>query len=267
MASSNSSLFNLQAIYEVLSYGNPLTLSGDAFLNHRIISSYKQNISTTTLDDLSEISTTTVIPYPNGIQLAVSSSSTSDALSGSGARKVHLLYLDSNFDEVEEEIILNGTTKVNTVATDIRRIQSFYVSNLGTVNGTALGTISVTNTAGTLTYDVIAAGGNQSLTSHFTIPNGYTGFITNWKASSTKQAISLRLRATVEKHSKILLPGIFLFQDALALNNSAQSSVFKVPLLCPERTDIKISAISSAGSADASASYEILLIKNNGIVP
>lgn len=226
-----------------------------------VVSSFKQSISTTVLDDISLIPSTTVIPYPNGIQLAVVSNNVNDTVLGTGIRQVDIHYLDSNYIEQAELVNLNGTTPVNTIATNITRILDFHTQLVGST-GAAVGNISLTNLAGTVIYDYLQAGGNQSLTAHYTIPDGRIGYITGWQATSTKQPISLRLRATRAKHEYMLLPGVFIFHDIVNLNNSTSGQiVFSTPIKCPSRTDIKLSAIGTgAAGSECSASFSILLV-------
>lgn len=226
-----------------------------------VVTSFKQSVSTAVLDDISLIPNTTVIPYPNGIQLSVSSSDANDTALGIGVRQIDIHYLDANYLEQSEFVTLNGTTPVNTVATNITRILDFHTQLVGS-SGVAIGNMSLTNLAGTVTYDYLQAGGNQSLTAHFTIADNKIGYITGWQASSTKQAVSIRLRATRSKYELNLLPGIFMFQDVLNLNNTTSGFIpFDPPLKCLSRTDIKLSAIGTgAAGSDCSASFGILLV-------
>lgn len=230
--------------------------------HYHVISSFKQSISTTVLEDIWLVPGVSVIPYPNGIQIAVSSSNANDIALGTGVRSVNIHYLDINYIEYSEIVILNGTTPVNTVATDIHRILDFHTQTVGS-NGVAVGNISLKNLAGTVTYNYIQLGGNQSLTGAFTVPAGMIGYITGWQGSSTKQAISIRLRATRARHSNELLPGIFIFQDVVNVNNSTSGQIsFATPLKCLAKTDIKISAIGTgAAGGDCSGSFGILLVQ------
>lgn len=224
-----------------------------------VISGYKVGVSTTVLDDLSQISGTTTLPNPNGIQLAVSSSSASDTLAGTGIRRVTIYYLDTDYKEKTEGVTLNGTTPVNTSATNIQRVQWMHALEVGS-NNVAVGNISLKNTAGTTTYEVIATGGNMSLTAHFTIPANKTGYILGWNASGVTKALTIRLRATVRKYDRKLIPGVFIFQDVVILNNSTGPYIrFPSPLACPAKTDIKVSALADVSGGDAITSFTVLL--------
>lgn len=67
-----------------------------------------------------------------GQQMRFVSTSANDTLSGTGVQKMHIHYLDSNYVPHVETVDMNGTTPVNTVATDIFRINSMHAMQVGT---------------------------------------------------------------------------------------------------------------------------------------
>ena len=85
----------------------------------------------------------------SGAQRSLVSDSAQDAPTGTGARKVLLSYISSLDGTRKQEVIaLNGTTAVNTVATDIKWIDDMKVIDAGAGNF-ADGTISImSSTAG-----------------------------------------------------------------------------------------------------------------------
>lgn len=221
----------------------------------------KTGVSTTVLDDVSEIPSTTTIPTPDGIQLAVKSSSANDASAGTGVRSVNIQYLDRNYDARSETVFTNGTSLVFTNGTTIQRIQSFHTKTAGS-GKVAAGNISLKKTDNTTTYSYIKAGGNQSLTAMVTIPNGNIGYLLNWHTGMIKQPMNARIRATADKYTGELLPGIFLFQDIITMNNGTSPDVpFRSWQKLPAKTDVKVSAISEGANSDCSASFEILLLQ------
>jgi hypothetical protein len=82
-------------------------------------------------------------------QRSVVSSSALDSAAGTGARSVLIRYFNNvGAGPFEETVILNGTTPVNTVATDIRFIEAMYCPTVGST-GNNQGTISLyTGTGG-----------------------------------------------------------------------------------------------------------------------
>jgi hypothetical protein len=220
----------------------------------------KDGLSSALLDDLTQIPGTIVVPEPGGIQLQISSSSAADTSAGTGIQTLDVHYLDPNGDEQEETVTMNGTTPVNTVATDIDFIQWIHAKTVGT-GGVSAGNISVEDTGGAVIYEYIEAGGNQSLSAKYKVPNNKTGYVVGWQASGITKKIDLRLRATVERFDRSIIPGVFLFQDILVLNDATSGWIpFLVPLKMPSGAVIKLSGISSAAGGDGAGQFDIMIV-------
>ena len=218
-------------------------------------------VSMTDLEDVSQVPATTILPNPGGIQLEVVSSSPNDTAAGSGVQSVDIHYLDTTGLEQEETVTMNGVTPVNTVATDIDIVQWIHTCTIGTAGGVSDGNISLRDTTGVTAFEYIAAGGNQSLSARYTIPTAKTGFILGWEASGITKRIDFRLRATVDRFDRSLTPDVFLFQDAVVLQDSTSGwRPFKTPLKIPASGMVKVSAISAAAGGDAGTSFDILII-------
>lgn len=112
-------------------------------------------------------------------QCSVQSTSNSDKDStASGARQVRITYLDSNYVLKSEDVLTNGTTKVNTVATDIRFIERFEV-----IKGVAaIGAIQLMDGTGGGANEFcgIAAGTTDAFLCHHYVPTGARAWILNW---------------------------------------------------------------------------------------
>lgn len=228
------------------------------------IAGRKDSLSTTILDDITEIPSTTVVTNPGGIQCEVVSDDDNDTLAGTGVQKIEIHYLDTNGAEQSETVNMAGQTPVNTVATDIDHIQWMHAAQVGgNANEVAIGNISLRNTPGTTTYEYISAGGNQSLSARYVVPTGKTAYILGWQVSAITKKIDFRLRATVKKYDRTLLSGIFLFQDAIVLQDAPSGWMkCEVPLECPAGSEIKVSGKSAAAGGDGGAQFVVLLIDN-----
>ena len=105
------------------------------------------------------------VPHPTVASvLKISSTSTDDAAAGTGARTVFIEGLDGSFNVVNETVILNGQTSVNTTKSYLY-VNQFYVAtvgdggaNAGTINA---GTGTVTSGVPAVLYDLIFTGFNQ----------------------------------------------------------------------------------------------------------
>ena len=199
--------------------------------------------------DIWEGPTANYVFPPTGLQLAIVSTSANDAAGNTGIQSVILEYLDSNYVERTEIVALNGLTPVNTVATNIFRINGFHAIAVGSALF-AQGNISATN--GGVTYGFIGAAENTSRTATFTIPAGKTGYVSHWQASSGAATgthfTQITLRATA--HLGVSYGTTFLAVDEVGSQNNGLAITFPTPIRMPEKTDVKVTAVSDAASAN-----------------
>lgn len=187
-------------------------------------------------------------------QMRVVSTSANDTAAGTGVQQVHIHYLDNLYNYQIATVILNGVTPVNTIPTNILRINGMHATAVGT-GGNAAGTISLTNLAGTVTYAIILAGYNTARHGIFTVPAGKTGYIAQWQGSSGSSTgthfTQIEIRATC--HLGVLFPGVFLFVDGMSGENFSNEASYRIPIPIPATADVKLSAISDAANANATA--------------
>ena len=222
---------------------------------------HRESVSSVVLEDVAEFAIANgVLPIPGCIQLEMVSTSVNDTAAGSGARIVEITYLDGDGFEVQEIVSMNGTTPVLTVATDICNIQYMYVEGLGAgATGTAQGDITLQGVGAGTVYELISAGGNQSLTARYKMPRGKVGIILDWKVTGTVKEVDFRLRAEVDRHNNTWLEGIFLFKDIAAVIDNT-SPVIPILDHIPEFATVKISAISSgAGTGTGTATFRLFI--------
>lgn len=209
-------------------------------------------------EDIWEIGGTYVFPPDGGIQMRVVSTSAADdgSPAGTGARTVDIHYLDAAGATQSETVTLNGTSAVNTVATDILRIQDFHVKTVGS-GGAVAGVLSLQNTAGTVTYSSIDTGNNKARQAIFTIPAGCRGYITTvWAGAgvaSGQHYLDASLRSTSDFTADELTPGVFQHKVNLVVQDGSAPIVLPVPICFPALADIKISAVSDSGTANVVA--------------
>lgn len=111
---------------------------------------------------------------------SIVSANANDTAAGTGARTVKIYYLTSAGVEANETLTLNGTTPVNTVATNICFIEKMEVLTAGS-GGVAAGIISLkaATAGGGATIGTIAAGATLTFWAHHYVPAGKTCFITS----------------------------------------------------------------------------------------
>ena len=200
--------------------------------------------------------------------LKVSSSSTADTSAGTGARTVELFGLDTDYNEINETITLNGQTAVNTTK-EYLRINRMIVRSAGSGGANAgviyAGTGTVTTGVPANVYASVngVTGANQSLMALWTVPAGYTAYIlqydiSNGTTSNTPAVCKLVL--AVRPYGEV-----FQSKDVKSLTTGMHiEETFPIPIKIEEKSDIEVRALSSSASVsfDISAGLEIIYIKN-----
>lgn len=194
-----------------------------------------------------------VFPPAGGIQMQIQSSNANDDGNpvGTGARTVHIHYLDSSYNPQTESITMNGVAAVTTVATNILRINDVHVTTVGSA-GAAVGNVTLTNVGATVVYARIDAGYNRSRNAVFTVPAGKQGYITHWSgySGSTTGNHYTRITLRCSAHENILYPDVFIAADTLGAQDGGDNINLDIPVHVPATTDIKISAIADSGAAN-----------------
>lgn len=255
----HSELTGADGAIHVLDYEAAIALGHIAA--HQPFRGYGQRSSLSTAtggDDVWE-GTSTTCPFPSsaGEQMTVVSTSASDSSAGIGTQSVDIHYIDATGNAQTEIVTMNGVTPVNTVATNIRFIQSIHTQTTGT-NAVTVGTISIYKTGSVTTvYNTITPGGNMSLNAARMVPLGKTFYITNLSvAGASNKPLSVRLRAT-STFEDVLTTGLFfLFKDVTFLQNSSREKTFRVPLKFPALSIIKVTVYSAQVGGDIAVNYD-----------
>ena len=103
---------------------------------------HEVNVPTTSLGDISLIPSVITTPRPDGNSLEVVSSSTSDVAAGGGIESICIRYLDTDGNEQEKTLAMNGQTPVDA-GTDIYDVQWMHAGVVATLGDVAVGNISL----------------------------------------------------------------------------------------------------------------------------
>jgi hypothetical protein len=138
--------------------------------------------------NLSTLSASEVLLYPrtyaepgSEAQRSVVSTNANDTDGGTGVNSVRIVYLTSAYVLKSEDVILNGTTAVNTVATDIRFIEDMY-SIKGADAAGAVKLMSATGGGGSEVAGIGTAT-QQAFFCHHYVPAGKKAWVIEWGAS------------------------------------------------------------------------------------
>ena len=196
----------------------------------------------------------------------VSSSSTSDTSAGTGAQTVLVEGVNANYVAVSETASLNGQTGV-TLANQYLRVNKLTVLTAGS-GGTSAGSIYVgTGAINTGVPAVVinrtGTSSNESEAGFYTVPAGYTAYITRWTMSSANAGptanIATRFVLRVRPYG-----GVFGYKAVYNLpGNGVYECEAAYPLPLPEKTDLEILSLTSADSAYVSTQLQMVRIANS----
>jgi hypothetical protein len=193
-------------------------------------------------------------PFPgSAAQIVVVSSSASDT-----AVTMLISGLDANFAPITESVAINGTTNVTTVQSFLR------INSVVTTAGNAVG--NVTFTSGATVIARVNAGIGQTQMSVYTVPAGYTLYLTYFQGDGNTTTTSgafmnTRLRTTLNPSGVVLVSG-----QATYLNNLTVS--YDVPVQVTEKTDFEFQFQGSGGAGARQNCYVGgYLIKNDSQTP
>jgi len=200
--------------------------------------------------------------------MKVSSGSANDAAAGTGARTVLITGLDTNYAVISETVTLNGQTAVNT-ANSYLRINGMEVLTTGSGNTSAgviyIGTGTVTTGVPANVYGIIPLAYNQSTQAVYTVPAGYTAYLSSYTFTSAYAS------ATPVSCSGFFVTytGSIPVIEATARMNSGNSfdRHFDCPLPIAAQTDIEMKCSASTGSvAVMTGEFHLILVANDGTI-
>ena len=203
-----------------------------------------------------------LITFPAAaLQMTVSSTSANDTSAGTGARTIVVQGLDANYNEVSETVTLNGQTAV-TMTASLLRVNYAYVLTAGSSNSAEgdiyIGTGTVTTGVPATAYDIIKYDYNTTITGSFTVPAGYSAYVSQGLFSAGQAGGSNQVQG------RLLTRGTDNIRRTAAvtsINNGVADYLFEYPLAVQEKTTIESTAIGSSNNNACSSMFILVLIK------
>ena len=175
----------------------------------------------------------------------------SRADAGDADKNVIISGLDADYNPVATTVTLTNATG-NTSATVFSRI------DLVRMNGTSVNVGQINVLKGATTVGRIVAGVGQSLKGTYTVPAGFTAYL-------TQGAMTIQNGADATGTFFYRVPGDrFLIGHTFEVASSEYSYAFTCPFPLPEKTDIDVRASVRTNNALVTAAYDIILIQNRG---
>ena len=173
---SKTAIVETQGLNPTSAEGVPLVDSAGLFNDPALIFCLGNKTTTSTSETL--VSLRDYTEQNSEAQRSLESTSSEDSSGGSGAKVLRVIYLDSEYGEKYEDVTLNGTTRVTTIATDIRFIQDLRVVQ----GAAAVGAIKVWEAASgpEVEFCGVSAYTTQGFFAHYYVPAGYKVYIVRW---------------------------------------------------------------------------------------
>lgn len=163
--------------------------------------------------------------------------------------------LDSDYNFVEEEITISGADTLGT--TLFRRVNRAFCTDGGATN---TGNINIeAGAAGGTVVARITAGKGQTLMAVYTVPAGYTAYITQGVASVQSGG-----NATGDMMIRRFGQDTFRTGHSFEVTATGGSYFypFSVPVAVPEKSDIDIRARAAGNNSRITAAFDLVIIKN-----
>lgn len=166
--------------------------------------------------------------------------------------------LDSNWDEVNVSVTLNGTTPV-TIPGNLSRINRAF-----NVSSTAFaGQVNITNAGGTTVYATLLSSDQITTQMIFSIPNNYNARITTSLVTMNAASGAASARALF-RYVRRNFGSVFLTGGSYGLNKpGTTATTVHIETVTPlqPKSDIMLLATSDTNGVDVSARIPIILYK------
>ena len=177
---------------------------------------------------------------------------TVDRASASDAGKTIVIQgLDENYQEITENVTLTNATGNTTTRTFIRVYRSYMY------NGSSANVGNIDIKVSTTVVARISAGNSQTLMGVYTVPAGYTAYL-------TQGVMSVKSGADATGNFFVRYGGETAFRIAhtFEVASAEYFYAFHVPFALPEKSDVDIRASVRSNNARVTAAFDAYLIKN-----
>ena len=196
--------------------------------------------------------------------VTISSNNANDTSSGTGAQTVLIQGLDADFNQISETVSMNGLTPVSTTLSYLR-INDMHVATAGNLGGAAgtlyAGVGVVTSGIPATIYSLMPVDYNSSNQALWTVPAGYTGYLTScsWTSANTTANIVVTGSIFIRPYG-----GVFLAQSNCKMEaGNNYDRHFDIPIMIPEKSDIEMRASSSTAGSQVTGEFHVIYIKND----
>ena len=177
-----------------------------------------------------------------------------DRASASDAGKIiTIIALDANYNEISENVTLTNPTGNPTTQSFIRVYRAYMY------NGSAINVGNIDIKVSTTIVARITANKGQTLMGVYTVPAGYTAYLTQGVMSVQSGA-----DATGDFFVRYGGETAFRIAHTFEVASAEYFYAFHVPFALPEKSDVDIRASVRSNNARCTAAFDAFIIKNRG---
>lgn len=205
---------------------------------------------------------------PDARIMSIASSNVNDTSAGTGTQTLIVRGLDANYNQLDEEISMNGQTKVDTINMFIR-VNDIFTVNAGS-NGFNLGNIYCSDNTDTFIngipqtrlYLVMGIGDNISKTAIYTVPDGKTWtstflYLQTTATESNPMEVKLYINNIKRGGNTFSLREKFYVQGSTQIDMSGNTQF-------PEKGDMYMTAKKTGGGGNQEIHIKMFAIERIG---
>lgn len=257
----NDELFKIRdSLYDIFDRGAAvsdfmLSVAKGDVPGHSSINKFGRNIS------VAATSTETIYDWSNLYTFPTTADITHIYGNIGDTQVIEVQGLDTNYDLVTQNATLNGTTLV-ALGTALRRVFRMRVISSTAPSGDVL----ITNAGSSVAYGAIASGSNQTQMAIYTVPAGYTAYMTNYYGSVNKEASKDPegvFKLWVRDNANVYVPQIKHTLGVDADGTTSFTHGFEPYFKVTEKSDIWINFSNiAATTGDVSAGFDLILVED-----
>jgi hypothetical protein len=188
-----------------------------------------------------------------------------DTSAGTGARTVQIVYLDGSGNLQQEQLTLAGASASASTTGSGRRIIRAWVDSVGVIEGSNIGDIIIENETSAQEVGFIATDFGQTQTSMYTVPVGFTAFLTRIElniAVGTNRDADVRFW---QRNNAYVTTAPFgarrIVRQWLAVQGNIIAE-YDSPFEFEELTDIWFEAKGNGAGTSIEVDYDLILTEN-----
>ena len=191
--------------------------------------------------------------YPWSAFSAAGTLTVDRANAGDADKVITIIGLDANYNEISENVTLTSATGNATTQSFIRVYRSYMYNG----SATNIGNIDVKK--GGTTVARITAGKGQTLMSVYTVPAGYTAYL-------TQGVMTIEDGGDATGDFFVRYGGQIAFRigHTFEVASSEYHYGFSVPFAVPEKSDIDVRVSVRTNNSRVTAAFDMILIKERG---